>query len=212
MKCLKKGTIPNPKERIKREKKMKQTVRSFSIGLLTAGVIMIIGFYFFGSESAQTKELTVDEMVPLVEAEGYRIVSEEDYISLSVRNEDNSGSDEEEEEETGESTDESETSEENTDEEENNREENDSNENADEEENEEADEEEEEVTTYTLNIQPGMTTSEFSSLLEENDIVDDASEFNQYIEEEDYSLRVQIGEFELTSDMSMYEVAEEITR
>jgi len=185
---------------------MKHTVRSFSIGLLTAGVIMLIGFYFFGSETAQTTELTVDEMVPLVEEEGYRIITEEDYISLSLRNDNSSANDEEEEEGT-EQADESEEDAE----EEDYTEENDSNEESDEEENEEM-EEEEEITTYTLNIEPGMTSSEFSSLLEENNIVEDASEFNQYIEDEDYSLRVQIGEFELTSDMTIYEIAEEITR
>lgn len=193
---------------------MKQTVRSFSVGLLTAGVIMLIGFYFFSSESAQTKELTVDEMVPLVEEEGYRIISEEDYISLSVKNDNISGNEEEAEEETEESTDDSEDSEDNADEEDNNREDNDSDGESEEEEEEEneEEEEEEEITTYTLNIESGMTTSEFSSLLEDNDIIDDAAEFNRYIEDEDYSQRVQIGEFELTSDMSMYEVAEAITR
>jgi E3 ubiquitin-protein ligase DOA10 len=167
---------------------------------------MLIGFYFFGSETAQTTELTVDEMVPLVEEEGYRIITEEDYISLSLRNDNSSANDEEEEEGT-EQADESEEDAE----EEDYTEENDSNEESDEEENEEM-EEEEEITTYTLNIEPGMTSSEFSSLLEENNIVEDASEFNQYIEDEDYSLRVQIGEFELTSDMTIYEIAEEITR
>jgi hypothetical protein len=170
---------------------------------------MLIGFYFFGSESAQTKELTVDEMVPLVEEEGYRIISEEDYISLSVKNDNISGNEEEAEEETEESTDDSEDSEDNADEEDNNREDNDSDGESEE---EEENEEEEEITTYTLNIESGMTTSEFSSLLEDNDIIDDAAEFNRYIEDEDYSQRVQIGEFELTSDMSMYEVAEAITR
>jgi hypothetical protein len=188
---------------------MKHTVRSFSIGLLTAGVIMLIGFYYFGSESAQTQELSVDEMVPLVEEEGYRIITEEDYISLSVQNDNSSVNEEEEEEETEESTEDADESEENA-EEEDNTEDNNSNEASDEEENEES--EEEEITTYTLNIEPGMTSSEFSSLLEENNIVEDADEFNQYIEDEDYSLRVQIGEFDLNSDMSIYEIAEEITR
>ncbi|GAB3795499.1 hypothetical protein [Virgibacillus kimchii] len=184
---------------------MKQTVRSFSIGLLTAGIVMLVGFYFFDSGTGQTKELTVEEMVPLVEEEGYRIISEQDYISLSVGN--NEPAEEEGEEANEESNDEAEEADESAEEEENT-EDNNSNGDSGEEENEE----EEEITTYTLNIESGMTTSEFSSLLEENDIIEDAGEFNQYIEDEDYSLRVQIGEFELTSDMSMYEIAEEITR
>src|SRR5690625_2392136 len=212
MKCLKKGTIPNPKERIKREKKMKQTVRSFSIGLLTAGVIMLIGFYFFGSESAQTKELTVDELATLVEEEGYRIIAEEEYISLSVNNDNSSQANEEENEDNEESEEDPDEIEEDS-AEEDSTEENNSGEDSNEEESEDNEEnEEEDITTYTLNIEPGMTSSEFSSLLEENDIVEDASEFNQYIEDEDYSLRVQIGEFDLSSDMTIYEIAEEITR
>jgi cobalamin biosynthesis protein CobT len=190
---------------------MKHTVRSFSIGLLTSGVIMLILFYFFDSEAGQSKELTVEEMVPLVEEEGYRIITEQDYISLSVGGNEN---EEEETEEDEQSTEEDDEPAENT-EEEDSTEDEDSNEETEEEESEEENEDEEneeEISTYTLNIESGMTTSEFSSLLEENNIIDDAFEFNQYIEDEDYSLRVQIGEFELSSDMTMYEIAEEITR
>ena len=191
---------------------MKHTVRSFSIGLLTAGVIMLIGFYFFGSESAQTKELTVDELATLVEEEGYRIIAEEEYISLSVNNDNSSQANEEENEDNEESEEDPDEIEEDS-AEEDSTEENNSGEDSNEEESEDNEEnEEEDITTYTLNIEPGMTSSEFSSLLEENDIVEDASEFNQYIEDEDYSLRVQIGEFDLSSDMTIYEIAEEITR
>lgn len=192
---------------------MKHTVRSFSIGLLTAGVIMLIGFYFFNTESAQTKELTVDEMVPLVEEEGYRIISEEDYIALSLRSDSSTSNEEEEEAEEAEAVEEDDESPEEAEEPDENQEaEENTNDDGNDDSDEETAEEEEEITTYTLNIEEGMTSSEFSSLLEENNIVEDASEFNQYIEDEGYSLRVQIGEFELTSDMTVNEIAEEITR
>ncbi|RLL48529.1 hypothetical protein D8M04_02010 [Oceanobacillus piezotolerans] len=61
-----------------------------------------------------------------------------------------------------------------------------------------------------MSIKPGMLTSEISSLLEENNIIEDAFEFDQYLNENDYSLYVQLGEYTLTSDMSFYEIAETI--
>ncbi|AIF43418.1 hypothetical protein X953_09835 [Virgibacillus sp. SK37] len=63
-----------------------------------------------------------------------------------------------------------------------------------------------------MNIKPGMATSEISNLLEEKKIIKDSGKFDQYLEKENYSEKVQIGEFEVTSDMSFYELAEKIAR
>ncbi|MBP1971772.1 hypothetical protein J2Z83_003927 [Virgibacillus natechei] len=153
---------------------MKQPIRSFSIGLFTAGVIMLVGVYFFETPNDTEQLPVVDEMIPAVEEEGYRVLTESDYISLSV-NEDNNEDDQEDTEET-----------------------------------EEDESEEENEHSYTLTIEPGMPSSDIGPLLVENQIVDDADDFNQYLDEEDYSLYIQLGEYDLSSDMSFYEIAEVI--
>lgn len=57
-----------------------------------------------------------------------------------------------------------------------------------------------------------MASSDISALLAEQNIIDNASEFNRYLDEHEYSLYVQIGTFEVSSDMSFYEIAERIAR
>src|SRR5690625_4640888 len=64
-------------------KKMKQPIRFFSIGLFLAS-ILLYGFYFFyGQSSSNQAEMTVDELIEEVESEGYRVISEEDYVSYT---------------------------------------------------------------------------------------------------------------------------------
>ncbi|RDW19340.1 hypothetical protein CWR48_09135 [Oceanobacillus arenosus] len=62
-----------------------------------------------------------------------------------------------------------------------------------------------------MNIEPGMPSSMITSVLQEQGIIDDASEFNSYLEEHDYSLKVRMGTHQVTSAMSFYELAETIT-
>ncbi|OZU90666.1 hypothetical protein CIL03_02160 [Virgibacillus indicus] len=63
-----------------------------------------------------------------------------------------------------------------------------------------------------MTIESGMPSSSISDALAENNIIDDAEEFNQYLQDEEYSLKVQLGSFDLSSDMSFYEIAEAITK
>lgn len=168
---------------------MKQPVRSFSIGLFTAGVIMLIGIYFFDMPSNEAEQLSNEDMIPALEGEGYHVLTESEYISLSVNDENNSDTDENSTEEI----------EDDVSEDQDNTEEN----QEDESEDDTMDE-----NTYTLNIEQGMESTAISSLLAENNIIDDADEFSQYLNEEGYGLYIQIGEHELSSDMSFYEIAE----
>ncbi|PAV29057.1 hypothetical protein CIL05_13870 [Virgibacillus profundi] len=187
---------------------MKKTVRSFAIGLLTAGIIMLVTFYFVDEPEAEGK--TVEDMIPLVEQEGFRVITEEEYISLSVKGDENNAANNTEEEDTA--ADESE--EEVNDTENNAEDDNTSEEDASTEEDtsEEETTEEDEVITYTLTIASGMASTTVSSLLEDNQIIEDSNEFNQYLNDQDYGLKIQIGEYELTSDLSFYEIAEIITK
>ncbi|GAB3051069.1 hypothetical protein [Virgibacillus ainsalahensis] len=177
---------------------MKQPVRSFAIGLFTAGMVMLIGIYFFETRENNADQLSIDEMIPAIETEGYRVLTESEYISLSVNggNDSEASNAMEKTEDTEEEPDENEDSEDETVKENNS-------------EDEQA--EEDSVTTYMLDIVPGMDSSDISSILDENEIIDDTESFIQYLNEHDYSMYIQIGEFELSDDMSFYEIAEKIT-
>ncbi|MEC5422246.1 hypothetical protein QGM71_01930 [Virgibacillus sp. C22-A2] len=176
---------------------MKQLIRSFSVGLLTAGIILLIGYYFIDDSSTQAEQRSVDSMIIEIEQEGYRVLTEAEYISISVnKDQDNkstastieeSMAEKEEEEDEDSEAEVEDPPEEETSEQDN-------------------------TATYTLHIEPGMASSTISSVLAENNIIENAAEFNKYLDEQDYSLKVQIGEFELSSTMSFFELAEAITK
>lgn len=185
---------------------MKQPIRYFAIGLLTATLISLFTFLFFYDPSSDATELSIDELITEIENEGYYVLTESEYISYAVQKDQLNENDENEEEEDG-------AEDNDNDVDENNEEENDpSDEDNDTEDNEDNAEETEEVITYTLVVEPNMLGPTVSELLAENNIIDDANAFNRYLEEEGYAPYIQIGEHELTSDMSFYEIAETIAR
>ncbi|WP_430785254.1 hypothetical protein VBD025_10670 [Virgibacillus flavescens] len=155
---------------------MKQPVRAFSIGLFTAGIIFLAIVLYFEKDQEEST-MSKENMITDLEKNGMQVLTQDEYISLSV-NDESKDKDNEESKEP---------------------------------EKEPEKEQESEVKTYTLTIEPGLASSSISSILEDNGIIESASEFNDYLEQNDYSQYVQIGEFELTSDMTMNQVAETIT-
>ncbi|WP_099158512.1 endolytic transglycosylase MltG [Virgibacillus ndiopensis] len=178
---------------------MKQPVRLFSIGVFATSIILLV-FYFFEDSKAKSNEMNTDEMITAIEEDGYRVITESEYISLSVNDKkeikDNKESTEKQEKDANTDQKEDATSEK---EKENEKE-------------EETPAENEAVKKYTLKIESGMASSTISSRLAENGIIKDANEFTQYLEDEGYSTKIQLGEFELTSSMSSFEIAEELTK
>ncbi|MRG86595.1 hypothetical protein GH754_09655 [Salinibacillus xinjiangensis] len=69
----------------------------------------------------------------------------------------------------------------------------------------------EEPKTITIEVTPGMMINEISSKLAEEGIIDNETEFEQYLEENDYARLIQIGTFEIQSGMSHNEIAEVLT-
>ncbi|MBO8156090.1 MAG: hypothetical protein H0Z32_06510 [Bacillaceae bacterium] len=57
-----------------------------------------------------------------------------------------------------------------------------------------------------------MNSSDVSELLYQAQIIDNEKRFNQYLVENGLSTRIQIGEYELISDMTYEEIAAIITR
>lgn len=77
--------------------------------------------------------------------------------------------------------------------------------------NEEDETGEEETVRLYLSVSDGMTASEIAGILEDSEIIDDRSEFNTYMEDNEMIMDVRSGRYELTDDMSIPEVAETIT-
>lgn len=175
---------------------MKHTVRSFSIGLLTAGLIMLAVFYFLEEGNNDQVTMPTEEMISHIEQDGFRVLTEKEYIAFSVTN--------------AQEKDDTETKETPSEEEENATEENEANETEEDNNSNEAEEKSTPVTK-TINIENGMASSHISSMLEDENLVDDGEAFNSYLQDNDYSLRVQLGQHELTEGMTYFEIAEELT-
>ncbi|GIN89619.1 hypothetical protein J22TS1_06700 [Siminovitchia terrae] len=67
------------------------------------------------------------------------------------------------------------------------------------------------VKMMHLNINDGMTSKEVSKQMEKAEIIKDANEFNDYLSAKKWQQSIQIGDYELTSEMGMQEIAETIT-
>ncbi|MDL4841541.1 hypothetical protein [Aquibacillus rhizosphaerae] len=75
----------------------------------------------------------------------------------------------------------------------------------------EEEEEESELTTFTLTIEAGMNVNEISELLYEATMIENQNDFITYLEENEYSTKIQIGEFSINSSMTKEEIANTIT-
>jgi len=65
---------------------------------------------------------------------------------------------------------------------------------------------------YQLEIKSGMLSHEIADMLANEKIVDDADQFEAYLEDNGYSKRIQLGTFELEANMSYKEIAKIITK
>ncbi|GGK03385.1 hypothetical protein GCM10007063_26970 [Lentibacillus kapialis] len=175
---------------------MKQIIRSFAFGLLTSGIVMLGVFYVADGSQSETENIPEEDMIEMVESKGYHVLTESEYISVSVESDENSdgnnnngnqqnNSDETDSDKTSDSNSEQKSDSEKTD--------------------------EDSSTTYTLTVESGEAPSEISQTLKENGIIDDADAFTEYLEDEGYSELVQLGEFELSSDMDHKKIAETLT-
>lgn len=64
--------------------------------------------------------------------------------------------------------------------------------------------------TYTLTIESGMSISEVANYLVAANIIDSQEAFIAYLTDNNYGTSIQIGQFELNSDMSTEEIANTI--
>lgn len=193
---------------------MKQTVRAFALGLFTAGVVLL-GVYYFSDQPVQNhQDLSVDDMVEEMKKQGYRVLTEEEYITLSVAKDQKNKTNKDAKKQQRASADEQKT---------------DSKDNKDSikktkknpdkktvqnksTKKKDKKDKKDSVKTYKLVIESGMPSSKVGEMLEKNKIIDDAQKFNKFLEDKDYSQRVQLGEFKIKSNMTYEEIAKAITK
>ncbi|QFF99440.1 hypothetical protein PB01_11720 [Psychrobacillus glaciei] len=63
-----------------------------------------------------------------------------------------------------------------------------------------------------LIVQPGMNSREISSELESTGIIQNKQDFEDYLDAQNLTGRIQIGEYELDSSLTMKQIAEKITK
>lgn len=188
---------------------MKQSIRGFAVGLFTAAAIMLVVHYFSNGSEESLSDMPIEDVVSQMADQGYRVLTEKEYISLSM-----TGEASKEKTEVASETDEKSEKEADKDnvKETSNKSENDTSTNSSSDKKEKEESTNKEVKSYTLTIKSGMPSSEISNLLESNGIIDNSREFIAYLEDEGYALRIQLGKFKLSSDMSHYEIAEALTK
>ncbi|MEK4147323.1 hypothetical protein NST02_09670 [Robertmurraya sp. FSL W8-0741] len=70
----------------------------------------------------------------------------------------------------------------------------------------------EEKKQITLEIKLNMSTKKIADILAKEQIIENAGEFEQYLIEHGYHTKVQIGSFELNSEMTYEEISKIITK
>ncbi|WP_313893909.1 hypothetical protein [Psychrobacillus sp.] len=67
-------------------------------------------------------------------------------------------------------------------------------------------------TKSILIIEPGMNSIDIGSTLESLGVISNKQDFEDYLIAQDLAIRIQIGEYELDSSMTIKEIAEKITK
>src|SRR5699024_3734231 len=173
---------------------MKQYVRTFSIGLFIASLLLLITFLFSNSSLNNRANLSDDEMVEHLKDSGYRVVTESEYISLSVQHDKNKEKSTSNKEKDAEKEDKKKTSDKN------------------EEKDKKDKKDKEKPKSYTIEIASGMAISEVTNQLENDGLIKDARKYDQYLKKHDYEKYIQLGKHKVTDDMSEQEIAEELIK
>lgn len=187
---------------------MKQSIRFFSIGLLTASIVLL-GFYFlFGNSKASSKDVPLEEMIEEIESTGHRVVTEKEFIAYTINNEEKEVDKEDSAKEKKESSDKKEIKK--TDDKADKK---DKKEDEDKKDKKDKDKKDDKKVKATITTDDGVVTQEIADKLVDKNIIKDKDkqEFLDYLDDNDYSPYIQIGKFKVDSEMSMKELAETFT-
>lgn len=70
----------------------------------------------------------------------------------------------------------------------------------------------EEVISYTLHVTYKMTVEDVANILEQKKIIDNATNFKDYMQAKKLTRKVQVNEYNVTSEMSYTELSELLTK
>lgn len=180
---------------------MKQYIRTFSVGLFIASLILLITFLFSNSSLNNRANLSDEEMVDHLKDSGYRVVTESEYISLSVQQDKNKDQ----------KTDKNKNSQDKKEDQKANKKDKDQDEDKQNDKDKDKDEKEK-PKSYTIEITSGMAISEVTNQLENDGLIKDARKYDQYLKKHDYEKYIQLGKHKVTDDMNEKEIAEELIK
>ncbi|MFB1050353.1 endolytic transglycosylase MltG [Paraliobacillus sp. JSM ZJ581] len=154
---------------------MKQTLRAFATGLLTATLIIAVIYFIEKDDTEDNKavNLTTKQMKQALESQGYT-------ISLETNKD-------EQEQVTPEPNDSNQADQPN-----------------------EQNSKPKEVRIYTLTIESGMTISEIAEILADAKIIKSTRSFISYLQDHEYGTNIQVGQFELTDQMTLEQISRTI--
>ncbi|OZI13075.1 hypothetical protein CEW92_03270 [Bacillaceae bacterium SAS-127] len=166
----------------------KQTTRAFAAGLFTASLALL-----FYSQTTASPETTDKELINKLEKKDYVVLSTEEYNqqqktvdqlqkkmdNLSKASE-NTGQSKKKLDDLSKTTEAKEKTVAN---------------------------EKSNESYYTLQITPGMASSDIGETLEKAGIIKSATEFNSFLTKNDYAKKIQVGEYKLYSSMTMKQIA-----
>jgi len=189
---------------------MKQPIRYFSIGLIVASIALFVVYKYIDKPQADVDSVDVDTLISTIKDHGYHVMEESEYIRLSVLQDNMDDEDEDNSDDQKKDTD-KEKDDKDKDKDTDKKDQKDKDD-KNKDDDKEKDDKEDSTVKYSIKIDPDMLPTDVSNLLEEENIIKDASKFNTFLEDNDYSQLIQIGTFDVSSDMSQEEVAKIITR
>ncbi|GGD04858.1 endolytic transglycosylase MltG [Pontibacillus salipaludis] len=163
---------------------MKHTLRAFALGLLTATSLLAFAYSQQDLNEAKATELSKEDAKALLKEKGYVVLTENKWTKLTeeASSVKETNTNTQDKEETDQKATQDDTS------------------------------ESSKVNAYKLSIQEGMVPEDISQALAENNIIEDAEAFRQYLTENEFSRYIQIGEYTVVDQMSFLEIAKIITR
>ncbi|MDC3413385.1 hypothetical protein NC797_10670 [Aquibacillus sp. 3ASR75-11] len=149
---------------------MKQTVRAFALGLLSATILLSIPFLldYRSKETTKNNYPSTEQMILALEEDGYNVSK----LSSEVVDEETSEKENDEMDNSGEKVE----------------------------------------ISYTLTIEPGMTTNAIVNELFDANVIDDEQAFLTFLAENEYGTKIQPGEFYFNREMTYEEIAIVITK
>ncbi|MEJ8776535.1 hypothetical protein [Pseudogracilibacillus sp. ICA-222130] len=194
---------------------MKQPMRFFAIGLFTAAILMF-GYYSLFDQSTAVENAPVEDLIAQVEDEGYRVITEEEFITFSLLDLDEADVKDKQVEKEDKKKDSKKESDSSKEEKKDSKDSSSDKKKDEKEEKKSSDDKKEKSKkkkskTITITTNEGVVTEDIADMLYNEKVIDDKQKFQDYMEDNDYSPYIQIGTFKVKKDMSFKELAEIFT-